>query len=118
MFPNGWPGRGLLLLRVANGAYVIHEQAASIMGSHRISLLAILVAVAGAVLMIGLWTPITGVLLAVLEIALMFDGASPPQDASLSASIALSTAMLGPGVWSADALLFGRHRLEFPPDKN
>lgn len=118
MFPNGWPGRGLLLLRVANGAYVIHQQTVSILGSQRFSLLALLVAAAGAVLVIGLWTPITGVLLAVLEIALMFGGFSPPQDAALSASIALSTAMLGPGVWSADALLFGRHRLEFPPNKN
>lgn len=118
MFPNGWPGRGLLLLRVANGAYVIHQQTVSILGSQRISPIAILVAVAGATLVIGLWTPITGVILALLEMVLIYNGTSSPEDATLSASVALSTAMLGPGVWSADALLFGRHRLEFPPNRN
>ena len=116
MFPNGWPGRGLLLLRVANGVYVIHPQGASMVGSSRISALAVILCVVGAVLVIGLWTPVTCVVLAVLEVGPMLRGTSVSEAAILSAAVALSVAMLGPGMWSADALLFGRHRLKFPAE--
>ncbi len=117
MFPNGWPGRGLLLLRLSNSGLVIYQAVAQIGTPH--SALTMLLAssvLAGVLLLAGLWTPIVGALLAALEIAIFFWGPDRPENALFSAAVALSIAMLGPGVWSVDAALFGRHRLEFPQD--
>jgi uncharacterized membrane protein YphA (DoxX/SURF4 family) len=69
---------------------------------------------AGVLLLLGIWTPIVGSLLAAVEIGLLAEGSSRPDDAILCAVIALAVAMLGPGVWSVDAAIFGRQRLEFP----
>ena len=114
MFPNGWPGRGLLLLRVANGIFVIHGSLPPLLGSQQFSPFAASAALAGVLLLVGIWTPIVGVLLAALEIGMLVGGIGRPEDTLLSAVIALSIAMLGPGVWSVDAVVFGRHRLELP----
>jgi uncharacterized membrane protein YphA (DoxX/SURF4 family) len=117
MFPNGWPGRGLLLLRIANGTFVIHQGVVQLSASqHDSAMFAACAAsvAAGALLMLGFWTPIVGGLLAVLEIVMLRLGTNRWEDATLCAVIALAVAMLGPGVWSVDAAIFGRQRLEFP----
>lgn len=119
MFPNGWPGRGLLLLRITNGVFVIHFGVAQLLGSQPNPATLPLVAaatIAGVLLLVGIWTPIVGGLLAAFEIGILWLGTSRPEDAILCGAIALSIAMLGPGVWSVDAALFGRQRLEFPKD--
>jgi hypothetical protein len=119
MFPNGWPGRGLLLLRIANGGFVIHQGVLQLSASqHASPMLAVCAAsvAAGALLMVGIWTPIVGCLLAVLEIGILVEGTDRSEAAILFAVIALAVAMLGPGVWSVDAAIFGRQRLEFPND--
>ncbi len=119
MFPNGWPGRGLLLLRVANGIFVIHDGIAQLSGSqHTSAALSLYIAavIAGGLFLVGIWTPIIGALLAVLEMGMLWHGTGRPGDAILSAAIAMSIAMLGPGVWSVDAAIFGRQRLDFPKD--
>lgn len=117
MFPNGWPGRGLLLLRFSDGVFVLHQAVAQLSGSQHTSVTLPMngaAMVVGALLLCGICTPIVGTLLAALEIGMLFAGMGSPEDAILSAAIALSVAMLGPGVWSVDAALFGRQRLEFP----
>jgi uncharacterized membrane protein YphA (DoxX/SURF4 family) len=119
MFPNGWPGRGLLLLRITNSVFVIHFAVAQFFESQHSAAtppLDAAAAVAGVLLLVGIWTPIVGGLLAALEIAILWLGSGRSEDAILSAAIALSIAMLGPGVWSVDAAIFGRQRLEFPKD--
>src|SRR5580704_1607687 len=66
MFPNGWPGVALLLLRVAGGIMLIHDGAVAL--QLRPDLEAVIlgaVAVgAGTLLLVGLWTPVAGVLVA------------------------------------------------------
>jgi hypothetical protein len=117
MFPNGWPGRGLLLLRIANGGFVIHQGILQLSASQHASMMQPVCAAsvaAAALLTLGIWTPIIGSLLALLEIAMLVEGTGRSEDAILYAVIALSIAMLGPGVWSVDAAIFGRQRLEFP----
>ena len=69
---------------------------------------------AAALLLFGIWTPIVGGALTALEIGILWRGTDRPEEAILCAAITLSIAMLGPGVWSVDAVLFGRHRLKFP----
>jgi len=78
---------------------------------------AILLLGAGTLLVAGLWTPIAGASVAVLEVWKML---MLPGDKSLwlmlgTAGAAL--AMLGPGLWSVDARLYGWKRLEPAPRK-
>jgi putative oxidoreductase len=116
-FPNGWPGVGLLLLRLGLGLRVIYIGTVSLSGkpSEPITLGQSLIAVAGGIfLLAGLWTPIIGTLLAIDEVWIALslylsrqaDIVIPIFLAVLSASVA----MLGPGAWSIDARLFGRRR--------
>ncbi len=74
--------------------------------------LALLALGAGVLLLVGLWTPFTGTLVAVLG---FWAAATQPGD--LWAKIQLGTfgvalALLGPGAWSIDARLFGWKRIE------
>ena len=72
-------------------------------------------ALAGVLLLVGLWTPVAGVLVAIVEVWIAF---SVPNNASLPAILAVlgaSLAMIGPGAWSLDARLFGRKHIE-PPE--
>ncbi|HVN19765.1 MAG TPA: hypothetical protein VMU05_13355 [Dongiaceae bacterium] len=78
---------------------------------------AILLMAGGLLLSLGLWTPIAGGAVALVEIWKML---TLPGDKWLwlmlgTASAAL--AMLGPGLWSVDARLYGWKRLEATPRK-
>jgi uncharacterized membrane protein YphA (DoxX/SURF4 family) len=65
-------------------------------------------------LLAGMYTPITGTLVAVAELWMRFS--HPARDARASillAVLGIALAMLGPGAWSVDARLFGRKRIDF-----
>jgi len=117
MFPNGWPGRGLLLLRLVAGSVLIYD--AILQFSARTALAEILLQVAitlaASLLLVGLWTPIVGVLIAVLEICNSFLNTAHLRSVVLLAVLGLALAMLGPGVSSLDARLFGRKRIDISP---
>jgi uncharacterized membrane protein YphA (DoxX/SURF4 family) len=66
-------------------------------------------------LVAGLWTPVAGVLAAIVEAWIAF---SVPNSAAFPATLGIlgaSLAMIGPGAWSLDARLFGRKHIE-PPE--
>jgi|SRR5579871_2762763 len=118
-FPNGWPGFGLLLLRVCVGAALIYFGAAAF--AEKPSEPAIftqnLVASLGSLfLLVGLWTPVMGALIAVIEIWAALSLYSPQPEHTwihiFLAVLSASVAMLGPGAWSIDARLFGRKRFD------
>jgi len=73
---------------------------------------AILLMGAGILLIAGLWTPIAGTSVALTEVwkMLMLPGDKPLWLMLGTAGAAL--AMLGPGLWSIDARLYGWKRLE------
>jgi len=73
---------------------------------------AILLMGAGILLIAGLWTPVAGISIALTEVwkMLMLSGDKPLWLMLGTAGAAL--AMLGPGLWSIDARLYGWKRLE------
>jgi hypothetical protein len=82
-----------------------------------VTLPAILLLAAGILLIAGLWTPIAGASVALTEVwkMLMLPGDKPLWLMLGTAGAAL--AMLGPGLWSIDARLYGWKRLEATPRK-
>ena len=114
MFPSGWPGKGLLVLRLACGIILLHDGIYGLVGApHREPLALLLFAAGGgAFLLAGLWTPVAGILTAVVELCIVVTGADHSRSAILLMAMGFALAMLGPGGWSIDALLFGRQRLE------
>jgi uncharacterized membrane protein YphA (DoxX/SURF4 family) len=71
----------------------------------------------GILLIVGLWTPIAGVSIAIIEIGKMLTTSGDKWLLLLLGSAAAALAMLGPGLWSIDARLFGWKRIEAPPRK-
>jgi uncharacterized membrane protein YphA (DoxX/SURF4 family) len=114
MFPNGWPGRGLLLLRLVAGILLIHDGLSELLGAphlERIILQSIAIA-AGTLLLVGLWTPIAGMLVVSVELWSAFARADSLRNCIALASLGAALAMLGPGVRSIDSRLFGRKRID------
>ena len=113
-FANGWPGAGILLLRLATASALAYSTATHFRATPQAVLvpLQIIGTAAGLFLVIGLWTPVAGILFAGAELRIACTGASPVWIAVLLASIGISLAMIGPGAWSVDARLFGRKHIE------
>jgi uncharacterized membrane protein YphA (DoxX/SURF4 family) len=78
-------------------------------------MLKLIATVSAALLLVGLWTPVAGVLLAIAELALSLCYPTDLRMHILLGILAASLAMLGPGAWSVDARLFGRKRIQIPP---
>ena len=116
MFPNGWPGRALLLLRLTDGLLVLHTGAVYWFTHLEIGTSALmgLSSLLGVLVLLGWWTPIACVFLAGIEAILLIKQADDPRMLVCLIAINLAVAMLGPGVLSIDALRFGRQRLDIP----
>jgi uncharacterized membrane protein YphA (DoxX/SURF4 family) len=71
----------------------------------------------GLLLVAGLWTPVAGAVVAVIELSQILRVAEHPVVGLLAGTIAVGLAMLGPGRWSVDARLFGWKRIEAPVHK-
>ena len=116
-FADGWPGGGLLAQRLLAGGALVYCGVTCAIAT---PLCAAVVpesigAVAGAMLISGLWTPIAGAVVAILEASLAF---LSPAHAILPLFLAVlgaTLAMIGPGTWSIDAWVFGRKHI-VPPD--
>jgi putative oxidoreductase len=115
-FASGWPGTGLLFIRLVAGITLMDCVVTRLFGDPSIQLmvLSVLAVGAGLLLLAGLWTPLAGTLVAVIEVWNIF---LLPQNLwiyILLATIGASLAMVGPGALSIDAHLFGRKHIEIP----
>ena len=76
------------------------------------ALIIALQASAGLLLLVGLWTPLAGLLVVVLEGWLLFVPPHDPWPHILLATLGGALGLLGPGAWSADARLYGWKRVD------
>jgi putative oxidoreductase len=113
-FPRGWPGTGLLLMRLVAGFTLIDLGITGLWGEPPLGRVAVYVLATGAgtLLAIGLWTPIAGALAAVVG---LWCALSQPGDRLthiLLVTLCAAVALVGPGAWSLDARLFGWKRID------
>ena len=66
---------------------------------------------AALLLLVGLWTPLAGLLVVALEGWLLVAQPQDPWPHILLATLGVALALLGPGEWSADARLYGWKRV-------
>jgi putative oxidoreductase len=113
-FPDGLPGTGLLFLRLVAAIVLIHHGFDGVQGANLLEpgTRELIAAGAGMFLLAGLWTPLTGGLVATIELWIAFSRPNDQCTHLLLAALGVGLAMLGPGAWSVDALLFGRKRIE------
>jgi putative oxidoreductase len=115
-FATGLPGAGLLIMRLVAGSVLMYRGIAGLTGALAIGPPPVLVAkiVLGLLLILGLWTPVTGTLVAALEVGILVVQSEDPWIHLLLTTLGISLALLGPGVWSVDARLFGWKRVDIP----
>jgi len=96
---------------------LITQGIAAIPGGLHIGLvvLEIVGAAAGLLILGGLWTPVVGVLAGLVEAWIAFTQPGAQSLAMVLAALVISLAMIGPGAWSIDALLYGRKQI-LPPE--
>jgi len=110
-FAGGWPGTGLLLQRCLIGAILLHGVFLNLETGPHLALV-VLPAIASLLLIIGFGTPYIGLLVAAMELWLVFAGSADRWTSIILFGLASSLAMIGPGAWSVDARMFGRKHVE------
>jgi hypothetical protein len=126
-FAPGWPGIGLLVLRIALGGPLLVEAAALLAACRGTAspqiLIALMSVAAGVALQLGYSVGRAAIAGAASVIAVHFSsfhGARLNLFSSriacfLAISIAISLVLLGPGAFSIDAHRFGRREIVIPP---
>jgi putative oxidoreductase len=119
-FADGWPGIGLLLLRLLTGVALIHFGMANLRQAPPLATVVpqSIGVGTGILLLVGLWTPVAGGLAAVVKVLIAFSRyfshSGDPWIPIIQAVLGAALAMVGPGAWSVDARLFGRKRIDIP----
>lgn len=76
-----------------------------------LSVLNLLAGILGILLLIGLWTPVAGALLAVVAALSVVVHFADPWNCAFLGALGAGLALIGPGAWSLDAYLFGWKRI-------
>jgi len=112
-FADGWPGAGLLLLRLLAGSVLLYGGMVSPFAFDTVQMVPPLLAAAfGAMLVVGLFTPFAGIMAAAAEVWIAFLHPGNRWTQIGFAGLCLSLVMIGPGAWSIDARLFGRKQID------
>ena len=111
---------GLILMRSVVGSALIVRASSTLWSDPPISttITSALLVGCGILLIPGLWTPIAGTFVALTEIWQIRTLPGDPWVPLLLGTMCGALAMLGPGLWSVDARLFGWRRVEAPPRKS
>ena len=117
-FANGWPGAGLLLLRLLTGVALIDFGIRTISeGPPPLTVVLQSIGIAaGILLLVGVFTPVAGALAAAAKVWIAISRFSShsgdPWVALAQATLAAALAMIGPGAWSIDARRYGRKHID------
>ena len=113
-FADGWPGAGLLLLRLLAGSGLLYGGILSAWSAFDLAqtVQPVLAAAFGAMLVVGLFTPFAGTMAAAVEVWIAFSHLGNRWPEIGLAGLCLSLVMIGPGAWSIDARLFGRKQID------
>jgi len=113
-FARGWPGAGLLLMRLVAGIAILTHGFEKLRTGPPIgpSIAELLQMTIGILLFVGLWTPVSGSLVAVFGIWGAIREPGDPWASILLGTIGGALALIGPGAWSIDARLFGWRRID------
>ena len=113
-FANGLPGLGLMLQRLVTAAILVYGAVAHLNATPQITSLGpqLIDAGMGILLLVGLWTPVVGAMVAGRELWIMFSSGGDPWMPLVLATLGVTLAMIGPGAWSIDARLFGRRQIK------
>jgi hypothetical protein len=101
-------------LRVAVAIPLVQQAIVGLLNASPPAPLGLVAAGAALLLLVGLWTPMAGVLVAVAELGLALSHPAEPGTFVHFGTLGASLAMLGPGGWSVDARLFGRKHIQIP----
>jgi putative oxidoreductase len=112
-FAQGWPGAGLLILRVVACSAVIASglHSLGVAQPEEPAILEVAAIIAAGLLLVGLWTPVNGCLVAAFALWALIVKCGDPLSNILLAAMGVGLSMIGPGVWSLDARLFGWRRI-------
>ena len=115
-FADGWPGGGLLLQRLLTGTILLYCGITHLGKASQFVPITphVIGAGAGILLLVGLWTPVGGVLTTIVELWIVLLRVGDPLVPLMLAILGATLAMIGPGAWSIDARLFGRKHIEPP----
>src|SRR5690242_2137569 len=102
-----------MLMRLVAAFALVRISVAALLTSPTIpvAVLSVLTCGFAALLLIGLYTAIVGTLVSLIEIGGMLTTRGETLPYLLTAAFGAALAMLGPGVWSIDARLFGWKRI-------
>jgi putative oxidoreductase len=110
-FEDRLPSHGLLLLRVILATTLIARCVQLNGASLQTIAPHVIAAVAGLFLLFGLWTPLAGAVVAIVELFIAVSHNHDPLLSLLLASVAVALALLGAGNWSVDARRSGWKRI-------
>jgi uncharacterized membrane protein YphA (DoxX/SURF4 family) len=122
-FPDGWPGLGLLLLRIVVGAAAAAQGGAYLTTVAHLTLcpwvIAGLAIASGVAVLVGFITPFAGVALSVSLPLFWFTSVAAGLFLDKIAALfiiadAIAIALIGPGAFSVDAFIFGRREVLIP----
>jgi putative oxidoreductase len=107
----------LLLLRLVVGILLIHDGVLALTSGAQaeIAIVQSVAIAAGILLVVGLWTPIAGLLLLLVDVCLVLLRNTEIRSGILLGVVGVALGFLGPGHRSLDALRYGRRRLVIPP---
>ena len=101
-------------MRLAGGIALIVNGIAALRGGPPLgtAILHVFTTAVGVLLLAGLWTPIAGVLVAVIALWHAFSQPGDLWSCIMLGTLGVALALLGPGAWSVDARLFGWKRID------
>lgn len=115
MFPAGTAGAALLILRISVAATLVVNGKAAWASITSLWILIVFLLPAAS-LVVGFLTPYGSILGCILQFAILVTtGGGNGFPIAISILNGAVVALLGPGAYSADARIFGRHLLIIPP---